>query len=325
MAPRRGRKRYGKKKKPTSQSKYRGTVARVPRAIPMKPRSVCQKLVYYQSFHCVPGLDLNSNQQNYFFTICLNSPWLFPSGWDAHATTNNRYLNANSPIYPLDAATLQPNAQTTSMPGLKEGFSLFNQYQNGLVLGCKVTLSAQPTGRTDTGQNEQSGVFYAIRHAKQSGGLTDLSTITEVQKAPFRQIRRIAGPAGGTGQSLSYYERNTGAKIIVTHSPKKFNDVQSLKDNDRFQFHQQSTTDPYGLTPEDSDFLTVGVVPSLKGYQGAHGIEQRKAPDFKLSMRVEQTILFTEPLENLVEGTGNYSLPWAARFGREFMRQTFLR
>ena len=208
------------------------------------------------------------------------------------------------------------------MPGLKEGYSLFNQYQNGLVLGSKVVLSAQPTAQSTT-QKQQSGVLYAIRHAKQSGGLTDTSTITEVQKAPFRQIRRIAGSNDSIDQ-VGMIERNTGAKIVVKHSPKKFNDVQSLKDNDRFQFHQQSTTDPYGLTPEDSDFLTIGVVPSLKGYQGSSGIEQRKAPDFKLSMRVEQTILFTEPLENLVEGTGNYSLPWPARFGREFLRQTFL-
>lgn len=299
-----------------TRSKYRGTIARIPRAIPMKPKSVCQKLVYYNSFHCVPGLDLNNQQQNWYFTIALNSPWPFIDGWDTHAQNNNRVLAANSPIYPLTPSH-QPDIQTTAMPGLKDGYDLFHQYQNGLVVGTKVILSAQPTLQGSAGE-VQSGVLYAIRHAKADFGLQDTSTIVDVQKLPFRQMKRIAGPSDNTG----FFERNTGAKLVVAHSPKKFNNVQSLKDNERFQFHQATSAHPYGITPDDSDFLTVGVVPSLVNYQSPAGVQARKCTDFKLSMRIEQTILFTEPLENLGEGTGNYSLPWRA--GREFLRQTFL-
>lgn len=294
-------------------NKYRGTVARIPRALNLKPKSVCQKLVYYNSFHCVPGINsLNGNQQNYFFTLAINSPWPFINNWDSHAINNGRYMNPNTPIFPLSTSN-QPDINTTAMPGLKDGYNLFHQYQNGTVVGTKITLSAQPTGRTNTENAEQSGVLYAVKHAKAGFGLQDTSTITDIQKLPFRQMKRIAGPSGGSGSDLSFYERNTGAKMVIKHSTKKFNNVQSLRDNQRFSFHQADSLNLYGQVPEDSDFLTVGIVPSLNAFQSGATIQQRKAPDVKLSMRIEQTILFTEPLENLGEGTGNYSLPWDAR------------
>jgi len=312
--------RYRKKKrvnqiakKKYANSKYRGTVARIPKPLLLKPKSVCQKLVYYNTFHMVPGLNsLNGTQQNCFFKLCLNSPWPFIYGWNAHAINNGRNLNPNTPIFSL-ASSQQPDANTTAMPGLKDGYNLFHQYQNGVVVGSKVTISAQPTGRNNSETAEQSGVLYAIKHAKADFGLDDTSTIADVQKLPFRQMKRVAGPSGGLGSDLSFYERNTGAKIVVKHSTKKFNNIQSLRDNERFQFHQATAANPYGLTASDSDFLTVGVLPSLMNFQSGATIEQRKAPDLKISLRIEQTILFTEPLENLGEGTGNYSLPWDAR------------
>lgn len=293
--------------------RYRGTMARIPKALPLKPKSVCQKLVYYNSMHCVPGLNsLNGSQQNYFFTIALNSPWPFIDQWDAHAQNNGRVLNSNSVIVPLTSSH-QPDVNTTAMPGLKDGYNLFHQYQNGTVVGTKVTIVAQPTGRTNSDNAEQSGVLYCVKHAKASFGLADTSTIEDIQKLPFRRMKRIAGPSGGAGSDLSFYERNTGASMVVKHSTKKFNNVQSLRDNERFQFKQADSLHPYGQTPTDNDFLTIGIVPSLINFHSGAGTQQRKAPDVKLSLRIEQTILFTEPLENLGEGTGNYSLPWDAR------------
>lgn len=303
---RRKRKNFRNKK---GRTQYRGTVARIPRALAIKPKSVCQKLVYYNSFHCIPALNpVSSAQQNWYFTIALNSPWPFIYQWDQGAQANAKMLVPNNSITPLDT-NANPTALTTSMPGLKDGFNLFHQYQNGLVVGTKVVLSAQPTGLSDTSTKEQAGVLYAIKHAKVSFGLTSDSTINDIQKLPFRQMKRIAGPVS----SGTMYERNTGARITVNHSPKKFNNVQSLRDNERFQFKQASGALPNGQTPVDNDFLTVGVVPSLVNFQVGGSTVARKTCDFKLSMRIEQTILFTEPLENLSEGTGNYSLPWDAR------------
>lgn len=302
------------------RSKYRGTIARIPRPLALKPKSVCQKLVYYNSFHCVPdllssGVPATLSQQNWFFTIALNSPWPFIYGWDDHATNNGKYMLPNTPISSL-SSSLQPDSSTTAMPGLKDGYNLFKQYQNGLVIGSKVTLSAMPSAVATT-HDQQSGVLYAVKHAKTGFGLDDDSTITDIQKLPFRQMKRIAGQ-NDTFNMAGNLSRNTGAKIVVSHSPKKFNDVSSLRDNERFQFKQSSTQHLDGLVPVDSDFLTVGIVPALNQIRGIDdtgtpAVVPKKAPDFKLSMRIEQTILFTEPLENLSEGTGNYSLPWDSR------------
>lgn len=316
LVPYRKKKVYRKRNyKKKAVTRYRGTVARIPRALPLKPKSVCQKLVYHNSFHVVPGLDLNGNQQNWFFTIALNSPWPFIDGWNQHAITNNRQLSPNSAISPLNA-NHQPDVNTTAMPGLKDGYNLFHQYQNGVVVGSKVTISAQPTAPATTSP-QQSGVLYAVKHAKANFGLADTSTITDIQKLPFRQMKRVAGINDDLNMAGST-SRNTGASIIVKHSTKKFNNIQSIRDNQRFQFKQATSLHPYGQNPEDSDFLTVGLVSGLNAMQGvdhtgATTTIQKKAPDLKLSFRIEMTVLFTEPLENLGEGTGNYSLPWDAR------------
>lgn len=312
--PYKGRRKYNNRKRNNRRkngavSRYRGTVARIPRPLAIKPKSVCQKLVYYNSFHCIPALNpVSSTQQNWYFTIALNSPWPFIYQWDQGAQANAKQIVANSTITSLDT-NANPTATTTAMPGLKDGYNLFHQYQNGLVVGTKVVLSAQPTGRADSSGAEQSGVLYAVKHAKVSFGLTSDSTITDIQKLPFRKMKRIAGPATPS----TMYERNTGAYMVINHSPKKFNNVQSLRDNERFQFKQASGALPNGQAPVDNDFLTVGCVPALNNFQVAGVSQARKTCDFKLSMRIEQTILFTEPLENLSEGTGAYSLPWDAR------------
>jgi len=309
------RKRKNFKKAPLRRKRgnYRGTVARIPRPLALKPKSVCQKLVYYNTFHCVPSLDNQTTpqQQNWYFTIALNSPWPFINNWDQGANANNKQLVANSDIISLGMDN-NPTATTTSMPGLKDGYNLFRQYQNGLVVGTKVILSAQPTGvdtNTPVTNPEQAGILYAIKHAKVGFGLNSSSTINDIQKLPFRQMKRIAGNPG-TGQM---YNRNTGARIVVNHSPKKFNNVSSLRDNARFQFKQATASYMNGQPPDDNDFLTVGIVPQLIHFQENGADQPRKTCNLKLSIRMEQTILFTEPLENLGEGTGNYSLPWDAR------------
>ena len=178
----RKKKRYNQvAKKKYGNSRYRGTVARIPKPLALKPKSVCQKFVYYNTLHMVPGLNsLTGSQQNSFFKICLNSPWPFINGWNSHAINNGRYLNENTPINSL-GSNQQPDVNTTAMPGLKDGYNLFHQYQNGVVVGCKVIISAQPTGRTNSEDAEQSGVLYAVRHAKADFGLNDQSTIPQHQ------------------------------------------------------------------------------------------------------------------------------------------------
>ena len=220
----------------------------------MKPTSCIQRLVYFNTFSCRPVSDTSSGtttQQNWMFQLCLNSPWLFDHDWNAYSNSNQQAIAPNTPIVPSNLSG-QPDATTTAMPGLKDGFNLFHQYAHGVVIGSKVTISAQPT-ENDGDASTQAGVLYAIKSAKKAFGLNLTSNLNDVQKLPFRQMRRIAGPASGLDQYASgFNNRDVGAKMVITHSPKKFNNVQSLRDNDQFQFGQSLASTPNGTAPSRS-------------------------------------------------------------------------
>ena len=113
--PRKPKRKYGSSRQ---LSKYRGSQARIPRPIPLKPKSVCQKLVYYNTFHCRPELssDATGVQQNWFFRISLNNPWLFMSDWNTYAVSGNQKLSPNTPII-ATSSDGHPTSTTTSMPG----------------------------------------------------------------------------------------------------------------------------------------------------------------------------------------------------------------
>ena len=232
------------------------------------------------TLHAIPSLDQQTpaQQQNFYFTMCLNSPWPFIYNWDQGANANGKQLVPNNIIISTDSNG-NPTATTTSMPGLKDGYNLFRQYQNGLVVGTKVVITAQPTGISGaTTQPEQAGILYAVKHAKVGFGLNSSSNITDINTLPFRQVKRIAGPMG----QGDFNNRNTGACITVNHSPKTFNNVSSLRDNERFQFKQASASYLEGQGPQDSDFLTIGIVPQLVNFQDGGVDQPRKACNVKL-------------------------------------------
>ena len=52
-------------------------------------------------------------------------------------------------------------------------------------------------------------------------------------------------------------------------------------------------SDAAGAKPNEADFLTVGVIPSLNGLD-------KQVTDFCLQIKIEQKLLWTEPLQNLV-------------------------
>ena len=310
-APFTRKRRYNRKVR-KQQSRYRGTVARIPRPILMKPKSVAQKFVYFNSFHCRPDLNTAGGQRNFNLKLQLNNPWMFPYDWNNLSQGNGAYISPNEPITPLGTDG-HPAHNTTCMPGLKDGYSLFNQFEHGCVVGTKVIISAQPT-ENDGQSPTQSGVLYAVRSSKNDIGMNVSTDITQIQSLPFRQMKRLAGPSADVDVTNGFTNRNTGAKIVVNHSPKKWNNLQSLRDNADMQFTQNVTSHPDGLSPPEGDFLHIGVVPSLTDYIKDGGVtEARCVTNFKLSLRIEMTCIFSEPLSNITEGTGNYSIPWDAR------------
>lgn len=292
------RKKGGYKKRYVNKNRL--IVPRIPRPLQLKSRSAVQKLVYYNTFHAIPGLsNAPLTQQNFFFRIQLNSPWIFPYQWDQYASSANQILTSNETIVASDSSH-NPTATTTSMPGFQDGFDLFSQYSKGIITGTKVTLSAYPTENLT---DNQPGLLYAIRHSQRNSGLGLTSTVNELNNLPFRQQKTLTGAMAAT--SGFGVNNIVGSRIVVNHSPKKFNNVVDLRDNKDFYF----STAALGSHPTEGDYLTIGIMPSINSYSNGGTITARKATNCMIKMRIEQSVLWTEPLENLTNGSGNYSFP----------------
>lgn len=279
--------------------KYRRQVATVARPLNVKPKSVYQNVVYYQSFNCDPGLDTSlpggQQQQNYSIQIALNSLWPFEQNWNAKATATGQTITPNETIVPY----AQPVTDAmTIMPNIKDGWGAFSQYNNACVVGTKVTVVATPLANT---ADNQLGYLYAIKHSQSSTGLTSSSTISDVNKMPFRQMAKIQG----AGVPTSGFQVNnvTSAKLVVKHSPRKFNNVADIKDNK--DLFNRIGANAVAHSPDEGDYLTIGVIPSLN-------FRDLQCTKFGLQLRIEQRVLFTEPLESLASSSHNYSLPWSA-------------
>lgn len=291
---RRVRKRYNNKRK-----MYRRQVATVARPLNVKPKSVYQNVVYYQSFNCNPGLDTSlpagQQQQNYSIQIALNSLWPFENNWNAKATATGQTITPNETITPY---ALPVTDAMTIMPNIKDGWGAFSQYNNACVVGTKVTIVATPLANT---ADNQLGYLYAIKHSQSSTGLNVSSTISDVNKMPFRQMAKIQG----AGVPTSGFQINnvTSAKMVVKHSPRKFNNVADLKDNK--DLFNRIGANAVAHSPDEGDYLTIGVIPSLN-------FRDLQCTKFGLQLRIEQRVLFTEPLESLASDSHNYSLPWSA-------------
>lgn len=305
--PRNGKKyskprKYAKRRIYANKKKYRRQVATVARPLNVKPRSAMQNVTYYNSFRCRPVINANgqvgAKQLNYFIKMNLNSLWPFDAGYRTNGQTFGQVCNPNEPIVPYVSPVTD---LMTSMPNVRDGANLFQQYSECCVVGTKVTVVATPIANT---LDNQLGYLYTIKHSQPNTGLDTSSSINDINKMPYRKMAKLSGAQAPTS---GFQEGNiTSAKLVVAHSPKKFNNVKDLRDNPQMMNKTGSNT--AASKPSEADFLTIGVIPSLNGLD-------TQCTDFCLQLRVEQKLLWTEPLENLsgaTGGSGNYSFPWSA-------------
>lgn len=288
-----------RKKRISHLKKYRRPIATIARPLNVKPRSALQNLTYYQSFNCDPqinaALGAGLKQQNYSIELSLNSLWPFNSNWDNKANSLGRSCVENDPITPYAVPVTDA---MTIMPNVKDGVALFEQYNNACVVGTKVTIVATPLANSS---DNQLGYLYAIKHSQSQTGLQDTSTITDLNKMPYRRMAKIQGAAVPT----SGFQTNNviGAKLVIKHSPKRFNNVADLRDNQAM--FNVTGSNAVAHSPNEEDYLTIGIMPALNG-------RDLQCTKFCLQIRVEQRVLWTEPLESLATGAGNYSFPWSA-------------
>jgi len=294
------RKRYNK------SAPYRKMIARIPRPLNVKARSAVQNVTFYNSFFCKPALNANGDQQNFAIKLQLNSPWLFRDGWDVLTTGANQVLASNTSVTAVPATGQPVIGQTTCMPGVADGPETIKKYAQGCVIGTKVVAVATPV-ETDTGSRIQPGLFYCVKHSQTSSGIQQTADVNKINSLPFRQAKQISGNRPYQTLGTNAYQ---ASRITVNHSPKKFNNVKDLRDNQQFNFSGGSGT---LSVPSEGDYLTIGVVPLLNSNPVTAGQStQAQVTNFRLDLRVEQTILWTEPLEETASGEGNYSYPYSA-------------
>lgn len=287
----------GKKKNGAGKGKYRRPVARMARPLTLKPKSCTQKLVYYNSFRCQPKMNSSATagnkQQNYNLTFAINSLWPFQDNWNQYATQNGQTLTPNASIVQKTRASTVDGSETM-MPGVRNGPSLYGQFSKACIVGSKTVIVATPI-RNST--DIQMGYLYAIKHSQTTTGMNLTSNITHVQKLPYRKMQKLNGPDAPTSGFES--GQKVGARIVVTNSPKKFNNIVDYRDNP--EFFNTIGQDSLASQPVEQDFLTVGVIPALNNLD-------LQVTDFCLQIRHEVSVLYTEPLEALSLG-GNFSLP----------------
>ena len=261
-------KRYGKrrryaKRKPramvTRGGANRRRIARVLRPLTLRPMSAVQKVVYLNTFNCTPGLSSGGLQQNYCITMIINSPWLFGNNWDTNANQSGQSISPNEPIVAINGTV--PDPGTTIMPGIKEGGGQpFSKYQQGYVTGTKVSVVATPINNSN-GVPIQLGYLYAHRSSTASS-LQASDSITDLKKRPFLKMRKLMGAQTAT---LAGAGVTNSSRLVVKHSPKKWNNIKDIRDNKQFSFSTQAN-EAAGAIPSEKDFLTIGVIPALNTY-----------------------------------------------------------
>ena len=278
-----------RRRKKNNKGRYRLQNARIIRQPTLKPFSAVQKLVYYNTFFCdnVLSTDATPAQQNLVFSLQLNS--IYPWGANYNSNISNNVLNPNNGIVAVGGTN------PTELPGFSDGYNLKNQYAKYLITGSKTTITANPM--VDTNGVSNPAVLYTVKHTQAASGLNANSKYSTLQKLPNRIVRNI--------RQIGPYNSGVGAKIVVYHSVKKFNNVSDLKDNSQF-YGSTGGVGSAATEPSEKDYLTIGIVGKCDNPD-----TPLNAGKFCVNLKHEVSVLYTEMLEAGGLG-GNYSFPRAA-------------
>ena len=278
---RKGRRKFSPRQTTFSQSKMRlSNKVEIIRPITMKPKSAMKKFIYYNTAEVRNGL-IGGVQTCQFQTNYLNSLWFLRE--DTYADNGSNVWNWNKAM----STHVNGNSpQTgTSFPGSCEsqtGFAL--GYQNHCVVGAKVTVTAAPIeiGNVNGGS---PGALFAIVQT-QASDLTDGTKIDDLYSKPFVQMKKIEGGAITGGQLTGNSKQ---AKITLHYSPKRFNNIKDIRDNDQF-FGKINAARTEGTHPGELDRVSFGVVPMMSNQDTPNPVTP-----IMLQYKHEVTVLFTEP------------------------------
>lgn len=285
--------RYPKRAKKTTRRKYapKRTIYKsrtqrlsnqveLVRPVTMKPKSVMKKFIYYNRAQVI-NYTQSDTQNAQFFTMRLNSPWLFGEDVNTDIGTNTwRWNNA------IVEHTNGNNVDTgTSFPGMfSHSSSPGYLYQTNCIVGGKCTLQATPLFISNSGSSAPTALFSKV--STQPNQLAETVTIDDLYALPYVDMRKVTGGASDAGPLTN----NKSARIVVKYSPKRYNNIKDLRDNFQFFSHTNAITGA-GTHPSEGDYLTFGVVNMMSNPTVA-----QKCVPIMLELKYEVTVLFTEPI-----------------------------
>lgn len=249
------------------------------RPVTLKPKSVMKKFIFYNTAEVInklnTGIQNAQHQTNY-----LNSPWILQSDTYTEQGTNTWKWNTPMTIH-TNAG--DPNTGT-AFPGFFGQNGIGFGYQDACIVGSKVTITATPIFLPNTASGAPTALFAMVQ--TNTNQLDQLSNIEELYNNPYCQVRKIEG--GGTN-SGDLSGNTKSASIVLNYSPKKYNNVKDIRDNQQFNA-RVSQNGQNGNFPPELDRITFGVINVM-----TNPVTAAQCVPIMLQYKHEVTVLFTEP------------------------------
>lgn len=250
------------------------------RPVTLKPTSIIKKFCYINTSE-LTNATIADKQNPMHITWNLNSPWLLQD--DTYADQGNASWRWNKEVTMHDNG--DPVLTGTSMPGMFDGQGVALGYANLICLGVKATITYTPLYAPNSASGAPTALFAVIQ--SNSNQLDNLTTIEDIYATPFSTVRKVIG--GGTN-SGDHSGAVRSAKMVIKYSPRRFNNLQSLRDNREYWAHLTETATRTGTHPADKDRLTFGVLNCLTNPNS-----ERAMVSGMLQIKWESTYMFTEP------------------------------
>ena len=252
----------------------------------MKPVKNLKRFTYTNKYLVTNALSTSgSNQQPQFITLNLNSPWV--AGTDTYAQYDSCTWEANKPHIKHAGTNLPSYGSQYDMLYDQQG-AIGYSYQDATICGTKVSLRCTPQFSTSICGPT---TFFAIMTSQVGSTITNAISQNTLSQMPYTTNRRIEGNQSGLGLNGN----SKSSSITIKYSPKKFNGLTDLMDNNEMTAHitVPDFTTSSGTAPQEKDFLTFGILNTI-----VNPSTPRPCTPVLIEVKMEALIMFREPFNN---------------------------
>ncbi len=292
-----GGKRYRNQRKRMNKRRYENKkyqqsqhVARIPK-INLKPTNCARRVfwrntIYITNTTQVPPIP-------WFQTFNLNSPWLVNPSSNTSGSGSSGSLSSNANLVMVSHTNGAAVTAGTAYPGLFDvQGSVGRSYRQMCVVGTKVKAAFTP--QFENANVQPTALFAAVLAGPNTTTITPSScTPSTLERLPYCRMRKVLGSQSVTsGENLS---NTKSAFLSMKYSPKKFNDINDIKDAAQMWANVSVSGSSYiGSHPAEVDRVVIGLAPLLE-----NPLASKSLVSGMLEVSFEAVVLFREPNSNL--------------------------